>query len=353
MIEDNYDVAIVGSGVSGLLAASEILRIRPQTSLIVLERNSTIGGRARVVSVSSPFDLGGCWTWGGDPNLNALLKRLNISKFCQPQEGLDVIVDSPVSKRTIDTFGQLIACGPGGHRISGGLGGVAAALCREVEHLGGMVRTNTTVTKISSMVSKLRVSASTPIRPISINARFVLIAAPPQLVASKIEFDPPIPKAQRETMKATQTWMAKTGKAIAVYQSPWWKNFNLSLCSTGTSRVHGVIDITWDNSDYSEGKFAIGMFVQQSATTEKVKEELKQIFENAPEPTDVVVKIWDDIGLSGVRDGTESYGSEILRESVCDSRCLFGGTETENEHGHVEGAVLSGIRSSKRILKLL
>ena len=65
----------------------------------------------------------------------------------------------------------------------------------------------------------------------------------------------------------------------------------------------------------------------------------------------VDVKIWSDVGVLGGSPAT--YGSRILREEHLEGRVVFSGTETEDEHGHIEGAVISGERAAETIIAKL
>jgi len=337
-----FDVVVVGAGIAGLHAASLILQARPSTKLLVLERCPQIGGRA--LTVSNSFDLGGAWSWS-DQHLGELASRLNTTRFPQPAAGNDVIVNSYATQVT-NTHGQLLACGPGGQRFERGVGGIATALAAEVSALGGQFQLIVAVNSIST--------TSRPTRNDFVRTKITIVAAPPQLIASNITFNPPLPETQAQTMLQTQTWMYNTGKAIVEYDAPWWREAGLNLCSSGTSSRGGVIDVTWDNSDYANDKFAIGMFVQPSATEAKVNEDIAAIFETIsakPLPKKITVKFWTDVGVGGYRT-TTAYGEPILRKNIA-NRVFFGGTETEREHGHIEGAVMSGKRLASDVLAFL
>ncbi|GMI15558.1 hypothetical protein TrLO_g1355 [Triparma laevis f. longispina] len=347
-----FDVVVIGSGISGLLTAELVLGSMPATKVLVVEKSTQIGGRAKIISQNSPFDLGGAWTWS-DQRLNALTKRLGIEKFKQPSDGVDVILQDLYGggqRQLLNTGGQLLACGPGAERLQGGVGGVPVKLAEEVVKRGGEVRLSTSVTKIGLNNDIVTLNDS-------IQTKFVVIAAPPQMIATHINFSPPLPSKQTSSMLSTQTWMYNTGKAIVEYDKPWWKEGEgkLSLCSSGTSRLGGHVEVTWDNSDYGNGKYAIGMFVKEGANEENVRAEIAQIFGSDGDKikgiTGVDVKIWSDVGVPGGSPAT--YGSRILREEHLEGRVVFSGTETEDEHGHIEGAVISGERAAETIIAKL
>ncbi|GMH82888.1 hypothetical protein TrST_g8984 [Triparma strigata] len=325
-----YDVVVVGSGIAGLLTAEMVLTSLPNSKVLVLERNNAVGGRAQV-----------------ERRLLVLQTPPLIS--AEPGHGSDVILQDLYGggqRVTTDTGGQLLACGPGAERIEGGVGGIPLTLSASIQEKGGEVKLNTEVKRVKVVDGRVTLNED-------VQARYVVIAAPPQLIATNVEFDPPLPSSQLSTMLSTQTWMHGTGKAIIEYASPWWSVSGLNLCSTGTSRLGGHIDVTWDNSDYTNGKYAIGMFVSEGANEDNVREEIEVIFggdgENVKGIERVTVKVWDDVGIKGLSASTATYGSETLRMEL-GGRVVFSGTETEDEHGHIEGAVISGERAAKTVL---
>jgi len=48
-------------------------------------------------------------------------------------------------------------------------------------------------------------------------------------------------------------------------------------------------------------------------------------------------------------DSDLAFGSPLLRQSAFGGRLVFAGTETEDELGHMEGAVVSGMRTAQEV----
>lgn len=63
-----YDVIIVGAGMSGLTAAKELRRGKPDINVLILEATDRIGGRAKTLKNGPPIDLGGAWLHGVSTN---------------------------------------------------------------------------------------------------------------------------------------------------------------------------------------------------------------------------------------------------------------------------------------------
>lgn len=86
-------VIVVGAGLSGLTAASELQR--KGISVLVLEAASRVGGRAYSVDtkLGSHIDLGGQWIGRGHHRLAALLDKAGGTSYQTYSRGLPVIVN--------------------------------------------------------------------------------------------------------------------------------------------------------------------------------------------------------------------------------------------------------------------
>lgn len=76
-----YDVLIVGAGMSGLTAAKELRRGKPDIKVLVLEATGRIGGRARTLKKGPPIDLGGAWLHGVATNqLTGIVDQMGFKR---------------------------------------------------------------------------------------------------------------------------------------------------------------------------------------------------------------------------------------------------------------------------------
>ncbi|MFN0042068.1 MAG: flavin monoamine oxidase family protein [Alphaproteobacteria bacterium] len=75
---ENFDVVVVGAGISGLVAAHEIARAG--RTVAVLEARNRVGGRVWTeMRGDQPLELGGIWTGPGQDRLKALAAELGIA----------------------------------------------------------------------------------------------------------------------------------------------------------------------------------------------------------------------------------------------------------------------------------
>uniref|UniRef100_A0A671RLF3 Amine oxidase n=1 Tax=Sinocyclocheilus anshuiensis TaxID=1608454 RepID=A0A671RLF3_9TELE len=95
MSEDQFDVVVVGAGLSGLSAARRLQKRNPQLSVMVLEARDRVGGRT--VSKDLPaangvdqWDMGGQWVSSSQTHVMELIRELGLEVFPQYTEGKKV-----------------------------------------------------------------------------------------------------------------------------------------------------------------------------------------------------------------------------------------------------------------------
>jgi hypothetical protein len=74
-----FDVVIIGAGVSGLVCYTELVKKYPNSTILILEKNDRIGGRLYdVLFHNQPVHLGGWLIRKDDSMLQALLKKYEV-----------------------------------------------------------------------------------------------------------------------------------------------------------------------------------------------------------------------------------------------------------------------------------
>ena len=196
---------------------------------------------------------------------------------------------------------------------------------------------------------------------ITVTAKKVVVAVPPPL-AARISYDPLLPAARDQLSQRLP--MGSIGKAIAVYDSPFWRADGLNGQVVSDS---GVVRSTFDNSPPDASYGALMGFIEademrayDAASTDEVRAAVLKDYANyfgdkAKSPTAFVLQRWDNEGFS--RGGPVAYAPPgVLTEYGASLRKPAGGihwagTETSTHwNGFMDGAVRSGERVAKEIL---
>jgi monoamine oxidase len=217
----DYDVVIVGAGLSGLLAAKRLMQAG--LSVKVLEARSRIGGR--ILSVhEGGFDLGPTWFWDNQPYVRRLMDELGVETYEQYEAGLGIFdrgaemppqrfapPEMPISYRMVGGVQQLV------DRLAAGLP-------------TDIVLLNTAVSQITLKDDHIIIETPSA----QYHARQVIVTLPPRLIAETLQFSPELPTNVTAAMQETQTWMGQAMKAVLVYKRPFWREAGLSGLAVST-----------------------------------------------------------------------------------------------------------------------
>eukprot|EP00051_Salpingoeca_urceolata_P031079 m.10289 g.10289 ORF g.10289 m.10289 type:complete len:484 (+) comp3744_c0_seq1:109-1560(+) len=206
-----------------------------------------------------------------------------------------------------------------------------------------------------------------PLRQLAADA--VILALPPRLVTARIQLPSSVPASVLQAAQHTPTWMEDTMKVALIYKQPFWTHHGFS--GSAYSRA-GPMSEVWDNSHgdvYALAGFVLGWdaeAMQSLPPPEREARVLAQMDVLFPGHREHLVEthglLWLDQDLthdattfseaSGRRQAR--FGDPLLRHrSLCGGALVLAGTETEDEMGHMEGAVQSGLRAAAQIVKLL
>ena len=231
-------IAIVGAGLSGLYAAY-LLEGQGIKDYVLLEARDRLGGRIASVAASGQpvteavtcatgidrIDLGPTWFWPGyQPQLGRLFDELGLASFEQHEAG-DTLVERSPHEPPARVRGH--ASSPASMRLVGGMGALTDALHRRLD--AARIHTGQAVRRLRSTPQHVELdSEDTHGQVTTWRAEHVLLALPPRLLESTIEFMPALPPALTQQWRATATWMAPHAKYIAVYDTPFWREQGLS-----------------------------------------------------------------------------------------------------------------------------
>lgn len=332
---------IIGGGLSGLSLARALEK--QDHDYVLLEARERFGGRIDTRHHGGAyFDLGPAWFWAGQPRIAALINALGLDYFDQFATG-DLVYENEQGQVQ---RGRGFSSMAGSWRLKGGFGALIDALADPLPE--NRKRLNTTVTQLSRTTSGITATLGTGEE---INADQVILALPPR-VAAGITFTPPHPKNALSAMQNISTWMAGQAKAVAVYDTPFWREDGLS--GDAQSR-HGPMVEIHDASPTTGGPYALFGFIgippnartDEQALRHALTQQLTRMFgPHAAKPTQLFIKDWAaDPCTSTDADKAPmyehpTYGMPRSLTGLMDNRLHFAGTEVAPEFGgYIEGAL--------------
>lgn len=234
MTTQHTRIAIVGGGLAGLVAAWG-LQQQGMRDVVLLEARATVGGRILSVDAQGSrvdtarpaldrFDLGPSWFWPAmQPQLDRLVTQLGLERFAQFEDG-DLLVERAARQAPHRLRGAVND--PPSMRLAGGTGALVAALRARLDDT--VVRTGQTVRRLRRQADtvELTVEGADGIATVW-QAEHVLLAVPPRLVATRMQFDPRLPPELARRWQSTPTWMAPHAKYVAIYDTPFWREQGL------------------------------------------------------------------------------------------------------------------------------
>lgn len=233
-------VAIVGGGLAGLYAARLLLNEGIEFQL--LEARHRFGGRILSVNEKgdpSPegFDLGPSWFWPGmHPRMARVVDGLGLRAFPQHSEG-DVVIERSrfEAVQRFPTPPQE----PRSMRLAGGTGAIVAALVDALP--AGRIHLGARVSRVAILDGGLVLSIRDGETHRELVARQVILALPPRLLASTVDFEPALDGETLLRWRQTATWMAPHAKFFALYERPFWRDSGLS--GTAQSGAGPLVEI--------------------------------------------------------------------------------------------------------------
>lgn len=315
------------------------------------------------VRLDSAVDLGPSWFWPGQERLAQLLTTLGLADEVYPQwsQG-DSVIEYADGRLQVGVASASMA---GSLRLDGGLQRLTDQLQAELP--SDSLITSCRVQRITEAADTVHLDMATADHLDRLSARRVVLALPPRVVESTIAKEPPWSDAERETQRATPTWMAGQAKCIAVYDTPFWRDAGLS--GDAFSQRGPLVEIH-DASPKSGGPYALFGFVgippaqrrgRQADVQRAVVEQITRLFGDAGRhPIALHYRDWadDDLTASELdQSGRNAHAPPTLRyPPLAGGRIWWAGTETAEpggqEQGYLEGALASAERVANAILTL-
>lgn len=338
------DILIIGAGLSGLHLAT-ILHEQGR-DVRVLEARDRTGGRVLGAAYrAQTYDMGPAWFWRGQPRIAGLIRRHGLTAFEQFSSGALTFEDEHGDVQQVQGFAPM----EGSLRLRGGFAALTHAMTRALPtdriHLG------TPVTALSRDGDGFTARSGAR----SFAANRVVLCLPPRL-AAQITSDLVLP---RKSMAAVPTWMAGQAKAVAIYETAFWRKAGLS--GDAMSRNGPMVEVH-DASPASLKRGALFGFIgipqaertDEAALRRAVLAQFARLFgPEAADPLAVHIKDWSvDRATATAQDQTAHQAHAAYRPfaPMCDGRLILSGAETAPQFGgYLEGALEAAERAAEQI----
>jgi monoamine oxidase len=340
---------VVGAGIAGLRAAHSLAAAG--RTVRVYEARDRVGGRVHSTPADAgAVDLGATWFWPNESAIRALSDELHVGTFPQALRG-DALFEP--DERGVQRIGGNPIDVPSSRFIAGAQD-LALRLADRLPP--GALRLNDPVSAVHLDTDGVVVAAASG----AMSADHVVLALPPALAVETISFTPELPAAVHQVAEATAVWMGSVVKAIAVYDTPFWRRAGLA----GAAISHlGPFRELHDHSGPDGAPAAVFGFAAaeqfQDASTDQIAAaftaQLIRLFGSAAgSPRQIHVTDWSrerhtTPQAPSPRATTATYGHRLLRQAVA-GRLHWASTETSAQYpGHIEGALDAGARAARAI----
>lgn len=346
-------ITILGAGLSGLLTA--YLLQNKGFDIEIIEARNRIGGRIHTInSDTAQVEMGATWFNDIHVNFINLLSELELGYFEQFMQGSSYF--EPFSAAPAQEI-QIPKNSPS-YRVVGGTSQLIETLKSKL--IAIPIYLNESVSSIAFENEKIKITTQNQ----TFETDYVVSTLPQALFINDISISPTLPQKLTDISQKTHTWMQDSIKVAFVYNTPFWRNKNYS--GTLFSNV-GPITEFYDQSNAALDKFALCGFISsgmemysKEERLEKLKIQLEKIFgQESLHFTSYHETVWGQekdtksAQQIGFMYPHQNNGHSLFRESYCDNRLFFAGTETANQYpGYMEGAVVAAQNTAEAILKV-
>lgn len=357
--EPALDVAIIGAGLCGLRLAG-LLRAAGRRP-VIFEARTRLGGR--VLSVGdAALDLGPTWFWPDtQPRILRLLDELGLRHFAQHDDGRVLRLDDPNRAPDEQPFPGLHG---GARRLAGGMKRLIEVLAQSLP--ADRVRLGHRLLAVAAHQDGVELRLDKAGGEITVRARQLVLALPPRVVETTVQFTPELAPELRAALRATPTWMATAAKAAMAYGESFWRGASHSG-NAFVTHPQAVLCEVFDACDEAAGSAALAGFVELAPAQRQlfrvglplmIRSQLAQLYGPAAESGELHLQDWADEPLSCSALDRETplkqlpaYGDARLAVPYWSGRLHFGGSETAGSGGgYLEGALEAATRIAARVL---
>ncbi|KAK0562808.1 hypothetical protein OC861_005120 [Tilletia horrida] len=364
--------SFIGQAIPAVDAVSLIQLLAAETDLNNMAKKINVQRPWNTSKTTNAWDNQsfGSWLDGRllTPIARAILDTATTAIFSAEADELSLLytvayIAAGGNSTTPGTFDRLTSTANGSqmYRVVGGTEILASKLASKLG--SGKVALNSpvqSVTKKSDGTYSVKTRGGK-----AYSAKHVIVAMSPP-VAAKINYSPALTPLR--TQLGQRTAMGSIGKAIATYDSPFWRTAGLTgqaISGTGTTRT------TFDQSLSDNSTYALMGFIEANemqnldgASVDEITSLVEQDFVNyfgpgARNVTSWTVQRWDleEFSLGGpvanfVTLGSYTRFGPALRAPI--GNLHFAGTESADYWvGYIDGALRAGERAAKEVIAAL
>ncbi len=351
----HVDVVVVGAGSAGLTATQ--LLTQQGKSVRCFEARDRVGGRAHTVTEAGlAIDLGASWFWPNEALVADLLSQLSLGSFPQYNGG------SAMFETLHPPPGRLPGNPMASSELRFTLGAQSLANALVSLQTGDILSLSDPVESIEYSAESVTVTAISGV----VTCDHVVLALPPSLVLTSIEFSPDLPTEIQQAAGSTPVWMGDTTKAIAIFDKPFWREQGLA----GTAMSYrGPFNEFHDHCGPDpDGAGAIFGFAQAHRIGNRTDDQIAELFTaelarifgtQASSPRSVLVSNWSNEQYTNpkthsARAARGTFGNPLLRSPCGGGRIHWASSEIDTHYGgHIEGALRAAVHATDAIREFL
>lgn len=356
------ETVIVGGGLCGLALARSLNQ--QGLGFALFEARPRLGGR--IVSVvcrksDNAVDLGPTWFWPDiHPHIAHLIADLGLATFPQHDQGAVLHLRDP-DKKPEPVEGKEVH--NGARRLEGGMARLIQALAGDLPH--DRIHLGHVLVGLREEEDHVTLTFQADATTVEVDARRVVLAVPPRLLAEHVGFQPDLDEATKEAMQGAETWMAAQAKVVIGYERPFWREAGLSG-NAFVTHEQAVIGEIFDACDAGFTKAALGGFLALSPELREafrdglpmlMGSQMVQVFGPALDAGEQHYQDWASerftcsaLDRSSPHSEHVGVANPMLRRALWDAKLYLGSSETAAQGaGYLEGAIVAAQRIARAL----